>query len=119
MSDMRNKSYQFYTYCKYFYTRVAVKTHDKTPKLIVHVPLLSNTTQQTLSQTMTDDQLRTASTCGMIGACVSKLRVVSWITIDWQNSRPHRMRTGNGSAAVRSGETHISGRLSTRSQGPP
>lgn len=65
------------------------------------------------------DRLRAASTCGMIGACVSKLRVVSWITIDWQNSRPHRIRTGNRSAAVRSGETHVSGRHSARSQGPP
>lgn len=36
---------------------------------------------------------------GMIGACVSKLRVVSWITIDWQNSQPphaYRKWIGNG-----------------------
>lgn len=73
--------------------RVSLLKHAiKTPKVIVPLLLNAQTKRQTLPQTMADnryDRLRAASTCGMIGACVSKLRVVSWITIDWQNSPDH------------------------------
>lgn len=81
------------------------------PQLITVVYPYFQSQKRTRPQTMAGSTVDWELSRGMIGACVSKLRVVSWITIDWHKIAKHRMRTGNGSATMRSGETRVSGRL--------
>lgn len=81
------------------------------PQLITVVYPCFQSQKRTRPQTMAGSTVDWELSRGMIGACVSKLRVVSWITIDWHKIAKHRMRTGNGSATMRSGETRVSGCL--------
>lgn len=71
----------------------------KMPQLITVMYLRFQSQKRMWPQTMADSMVDWELSRGMIGACVSKLRVVSWITIDWQNSQPphaYRKWVGNG-----------------------
>jgi len=78
-----------------------IKTHNKnrSSAMLIVCTFISKHKKWARLRTMVDSTIDWELSRGMIGACVSKLRVVSWITIDWQNSQPphaYRKWVGNG-----------------------